>query len=316
MERLIIITETNRLSPAKWLVWVVCIILLTGCNCSVQPTPTPFPTLAPTPTPPNIPDFVLFYSPPAGSPIFEGNVTPDINVWVAIDQDVLQSPGENLPLADLEGRAKLFIDGNQVEHRITEYVFCYEGSCAQVEGLENVNVDFGQHTATLKVYNGNGEEREFSWVFEVVAKDPSIMPGLPYEFQFVRPIPDSVITSKAYYEDDLVPSIYLPGMGDLAGAVCAGVIQERIVESGEHLDRKGVVQKLTFVSLDNEPPTEVDERTCEVDLLKVVDADRSYAGNNFVCCWKKDLEPGEHHVVVRVEKSEPVEFSWWFIIEK
>jgi hypothetical protein len=306
------IEKSNRSVLSIKLVLIVCFILIIGCNCRAQTTPTPFPTLAPTLTPQSLPEFITYISPSSDYPEFQRSISSTIQIWINVNKNVLQLPKEEIETSELGKRVQCYIDGKLIDINVYENFYSKQPSVA-ITGKTNSSI--GLHQASIFVTDGYGNKKSYSWEFIVVSEDPSHMPGLPYEIEFVRPVPDSVITSREYEKEKLVPDRYATGVVHLPGAICFGVEQNKIVEAGEFLDDSGVINKLSFVSLDNKALSQDITGICAIQPTEVVETDRSYIGTSLECCWEIDLDPGKHQVIVRVEKSEPVEFSWWFIIK-
>jgi hypothetical protein len=180
----------------------------------------------------------------------------------------------------------------------------------------------GEHEFTIRVHRISGEVLEYSWTFTVVAEEP-LLPGLPDVLQFVRPLPDSTITLRAYREEQLIPYYYAPRFPfDFRQSVCAGLHPRRIEEIEESRDANEVSDKYAFVALDGVPPEPDAPIWNDYNVGEIYHYDET--GDIIVetlvgwhCkCWWVDLAPGEHEATVRVEKAsgEVIEYAWWFTI--
>jgi len=181
--------------------------------------------------------------------------------------------------------------------------------------------ELGRYTATIRVIQLPPHPvLEYSWEFDVLDEEPSL-PGLPEGFRFVRPLPDSVITQRAYREGRLTPSRYRSGVADLRNGVCVGVLPHKIVEPGEFLEGD-VFHKYHFVTLNGEPPRQGADISGATEPYRVNLYDdngeviASYVGPSSFKCWYVDLAPGQHEVLVEINKAsgETIQYAWQFTI--
>jgi hypothetical protein len=236
-----------------------------------------------------------------------------------LELDEIVEPGETLELEEVQRRVEFMIDGELLDAQV---VRGFKPGAAQVQITGTFPQGLGQHEATVRVNRTSSSMLEYSWKFTVLAEEPTL-PNLPEGFQFVRPLPDSVITLQAYQEEHLIPPYHAPAFADLRGGVCVGVVPGKIVEPGEFLDGSDVARKYSLVAIDGVSPDANTVVVVEYEPLEIEvfdeDTDRviaSYVGPHNYKCWRVELLPGEHSATVQLQKAsgEVIEYTWRFTI--
>jgi hypothetical protein len=238
--------------------------------------------------------------------------------WAVLEMNEVTELGERLGLEEIQNRVELLVDETPLDVEISP---SYSSRPTQVLVTGATPLDLGWHRAVVKVHRTSGQILEYEWEFNVVAEEPTL-PGLPDEFYYVRPLPDSTITLQDYREQWLVPLYYYDGTASLPGGVCVGVVPEEIVEPGEYLDEGGVTRKYSFVALDGVPPGADAKIEAVLEPYRVSLTDErgrevgSYVGVHNSKCWYVDLAPGRHEATIQIRKAsgERIEFTWWFVI--
>lgn len=295
---------------------IVCLIILVACR---QPSAA---TLSPSPTTPynthssQLPPFIATVSPNPGAMVIQWS-NPQNKVLANLYLDEILAPGEDLELSELQERVEWFLDGQVFDVEIARR----GGQSREVLLISKKGLlfDVGTHEFTVRVHKTSGEVLAYSWSFTVVAEIPPIV-GLPEEFEFVRPLPNTTITMQAYQEELLVPPYRSPRVPSLLGSVCVGVYPGDVVKPGEQVDGDEIALQYDFVTLDGVPPGADAEIRVGYGLVMFFDGRNeqrtSYPGPHNYKCWAIDLSPGKHEATVELQKpsGERLEYTWSFTI--
>jgi hypothetical protein len=295
---------------------VVCLAPLAACTQRPLPTATLSSTLEPSPTPQKLPGFLSYIEPGPGAQVLEG-VLSGSGVWAILRLEEIAEPGETLGLEEAQERVEFLMDGEMLDAEIKRG---RKPGAAEVEIVGDFDLAPGQHKATVQVRRTSGEVLEYSWTFTILDVEPTV-PGLPEGLQFVRPLPDSIITLQTYRQEQLVPWYHAPAFADLRAAVCVGVLTSDIVEPGEDLDGKGVSRKYSFVALDGAAPGEYAKIEERHELGKCIIVDENGAVTSYQCphhykCWQVELAPGQHEATIQLRNSsgQEIQYTWRFTI--
>jgi hypothetical protein len=276
-----------RLSTAAGLI----LLLLAACGRSTPPEIAGLPTLQPSPTPVVLPSSILETSPAAGAIVVQRERT---GISVLIDTK-LASHDEPTPWQALAGCVELLLDGTPLETTVRPYP-ARSGDVAVASAP--VAPSLGNHRATIQVSASGCTPLEYDWEFLVT--EESTIPGLPKGFWFVRPLPHSVLTRRAYREADL-GGVNLLGM---PGSVCVGLDAAYWFRMSGLRGFDEVVAAYGIIAIDGRAPSG-DEAN---ELWGVYTYD----------CVKVDLKPGPHTATAQVLKTsgESVLYRWGFTITK
>ncbi len=297
---------------------IVCFVSLGGCRQAHSPTLTLSPTFQPGPTSAELPRFLSYIHPRPEELVIQAALSIS-HAWATLELEEIAEPGDTLGLEEMQSKVEFLMDGKPLDAQV---VRGFIPDRAQVQIIGTFPLDLGQHEATIRVHRTSGDVLEYSWTFTVVAEEPTL-PGLPEGFQFVRPLPDSIITLQAYREEHLVPPYHSPAFADLRGGVCVGVLPGKIVEPGEFLDGSDVARKYSLVtlddiSLDTNTVTVLEYEPLEIRVFDEVTGRMvaSYVGPHNYKCWRVELSPGVHNATVQLQKAsgEAIEYTWQFTI--
>jgi len=294
---------------------IVCLALFGACRQRSQSAPPLSSIAQASPTPARLPEFLSYIHPKPGQQVVQGALSGSFG-WAILRLEEIAEPDETLGPEEMQERVDFLIDD---ELLVPEIVQSPKPGSSEIAIIGDFALDRGKHEATVRVRRTSGEVLEYSWTFTILDAETT-MAGLPEGLRFVRPLPDSTITLKAYREEQLVPSYQAPAYADLRGGVCVGVQTIEIVELGEDLDCAGVSRKYRFVILDGVSVGKHAriEEGCAGEIVVVSEDGVTTSGpGSHYKCWKVELAPGKHEVTVELRKASGevvVEYIWWFTI--
>ena len=266
------------------LITLGCVVGGSACqsaSSTILPTSTPF---SPIPPQEELPEFLLRMHPTDF--VLQGTLN-SVSATLLVDEITLSGD-----VTDWNDRVVLLIDETPIPVAIRLEEFESEPGRVLIVGRQQL--ELGRHTATIRVAQLSPHPTlEYSWEFDILAEEPAF-PGLPEGLQFVRPLPNSVISQHTYREGFVIPSRYLSRSAgaDQRNGVCMGTMPE------------SDIYVYQFITLDRRRPKNDDI---------IIGSKTSLSS---ITCWYVDLAPGQHEVVAKINKAsgEEIEYTWQFTI--
>ncbi len=246
-----------------------------------------------TENPEDLPDFLSWIHPLPGSIAPQKDFLSTDRCWAVLGKDRLFGSRGYIAKQELSERIELLIDG---EHKDVEFYNPGENNLLSVCGGFHLSV--GQHEAVIRVRDTQDRWLEYRWEFMVVSDEPRVS-GLPWGFQFVRPLPGSTVTLDEYEQEQLLADYCNLLHRDLRESICIGVFYEKIDPLGTFWPAN---DRYSLVEIDNHPPPT--KPRCQTD------------GVHHYQCWRLELGPGMHEATAQLlsPSGMEVDYTWQFTI--